>query len=626
MSHTIRPTLAEDILPLSDVLTEVHNVDGYPVEGVSDPTGWLTPEGLIAHWTATVDEIPVGHVALCRPTAGDGAAALLLEKGDTPRERIGVVSRLFVSPANRGAGLARLLLTKATTAAEALDLRPTLDVLTKDSAAIGLYTSMGWQPMSIHKHEVEGDDPVDAVAFVAPSDSDETVHVDGPTFRVEIAGRGTTVPQTPDQRFVAEVVRSLRLLSDRQSELLRLARGVDEQSSEVDNATNRAKEFIQERLDDQLDEDGLAKLLDVLQARFLSSKQEGLSDSDRKRALANALEEVLRDLPEGHQGEYLRATARALSVPKSGHFLHNSLLVLLVGELEMFVNEVARACFTRNPEVLKRSEQSLRWGDISTHESIVSVRDSLVDRAIEDVMRGPLVEWMDFFRKTFHIPAIEAATTYSAQEALQRRHCIVHNAGTASNLYTKKLEKFSEHTIHSGENLEVNSEYLRSAADSILEIAYSLAWAAGATLCRDELGRTALFEALGDVIYDLLQRQRLEVVVRITREAPIDKLPEGTGLIMKVNRWVAHKELGKLESVRKEIEEFNTSTRSRNFQLAKLALLDKHVEALDLAGSMLISGDLSRAHYLTWPLLRGVRAHEREQRKTNPVDQTDQPD
>lgn len=626
MNPVVRPTLAEDLTQLGDVLREVHRVDGYPVEGVSDASRWLTPDALIAHWTATVDDVPVGHIALCRATESDGAATVLHQTGDLPLEHIGVVSRLFVSPAHRGEGLARLLVTKATTATEALDLHATLDVIIKDSAAINLYTSMGWHPVGRHSHEVEGGEPVDALGFVAPHESDQSTQMDGSQFRVEVAERPTRPPRTPDQQFVSDIVRSLRWLNDRQSELLRLARGVDEQSSEVDDAAKRAKEFIQEQLDDQLDENGLAELLDLLQDRFLSSKDQDLSSSDRKRALATAIEEVLSGLPDGHAGEYLGATARALSVPKSGHFLHNSLLVLLVGDLEMFVNEVGRACFTRSPETLKRNEQTLRWAEISAHDSLESVADSLVNRTIEDVMRGPLADWMDFFKKTFKAPAIEAATTYRAQEVLQRRHCIVHNAGNASSLYTKKLEGYSEHGTQTGDSLEVDSEYLRNAADSILEISYSLAWAMGATICREEASRDALFEALGDVIYDLLQRQRPEVVIQLTSAAPLDKLPETTGLIMKINRWVAHKELGKLDNVQKEIEDFNTSTRSSDFQLAKLALLDKHPEALTLAESMLNTGDLARAHYLTWPILRGVRAHQREHLRSNPVDQTDQRD
>lgn len=624
MNVLVRPVLPADLDVLGEVLENVYRADGYPVEGVSDPQSWLNPDRLIAQWTATIDDEPVGHVALCRPVEADGAPKLLLEHG-VPPEHLGVLSRLFVSPKFRGKGVARQLVAKVAATTKALDIRATLDVLEKDESAVGLYRSMGWYELGRFQHEVEGGSTFEAIGFMEPMESDGRFRLSGSLVGVEFSPPWETPAPPPDARLVDRIIGSLRQLSDRQSELIRLARGVDERSSEVDDAAKRAREFIEERLDDQLDDDGLARLVELLQEQITSRAHGRSSPSDQKRVLATALEEVLSDLPDGHSGEYLRATVRALSVPKSGHFLHNSLLVLMAGELEMFVNKVARACFECRPDSLS-GEQSLRWHEVSAHESMDAIRDSLVDRTIEDLMRGPLIEWMDFFKKTFGISEIKAAKRYGVQEALQRRHCIVHNVGRASSLYTKKLESFSEHNIETGSSLEVDSHYLRSAADSMLEIAYSLVWAVGDKLCIDDAVRELLFRELGDIIYDLLQRRRFDLVIQVTSEAPIHRLPEGTGLIMKVNRWVAYKEMDRLASVKKEIEAFDTSTRSREFQLAKFALLDMHPEALKLVESMLDSGDLSRAHYLAWPLLRGVRSHERELGEGNAVAKSAQSD
>src|SRR5882757_2068218 len=56
MPLVIRRRTDDDIAELARVLVRVHEIDGYPVEGVSDPEAWLTPPGVMATWTALHDE------------------------------------------------------------------------------------------------------------------------------------------------------------------------------------------------------------------------------------------------------------------------------------------------------------------------------------------------------------------------------------------------------------------------------------------------------------------------------------------------------------------------------------------------------------------------------------------
>ncbi len=72
-----------DLDALVAVLAEVHTHSGYPHHWPADPARWLTPGDLTAAWVAEADGAIVGHAALCG------------------RE----ISRLYVAPAARGAGL-----------------------------------------------------------------------------------------------------------------------------------------------------------------------------------------------------------------------------------------------------------------------------------------------------------------------------------------------------------------------------------------------------------------------------------------------------------------------------------------------------------------------------------------
>jgi predicted GNAT family acetyltransferase len=59
-------------------------------------------------------------------------------------ERLGVIARLFVSPAARGDGVAGALLTAALPEAERRGLRPVLDVTVDNREAIAFYERRGW--------------------------------------------------------------------------------------------------------------------------------------------------------------------------------------------------------------------------------------------------------------------------------------------------------------------------------------------------------------------------------------------------------------------------------------------------------------------------------------------------
>jgi GNAT superfamily N-acetyltransferase len=125
------------------VLADVHAAEGYPRYWPADPHAWLTPSLLLQAWVAVVAGVVVGHVALCE-AEDDTAAAWRLASG-IPATRLAVVSRLFIAPKARGRGLGTGLLHVACAAAVASRLRPALEVLDHDRAAIALYERVGWQ-------------------------------------------------------------------------------------------------------------------------------------------------------------------------------------------------------------------------------------------------------------------------------------------------------------------------------------------------------------------------------------------------------------------------------------------------------------------------------------------------
>lgn len=164
----IRERHDTDLPQTAEALVRVHASNGYPVEGVADPQGWLTSPALIKAWVAELDCQIVGHVAISQPQ-GEDAVTLWLRQSNTSKEHVAVLERLFVLPEARGHAIGQQLTRTATDYAREIGRRLVLDVMTKDDAAIRLYERLGWQPIGTATHTFGDGQQIDAVCYVSPA-------------------------------------------------------------------------------------------------------------------------------------------------------------------------------------------------------------------------------------------------------------------------------------------------------------------------------------------------------------------------------------------------------------------------------------------------------------------------
>lgn len=165
----VRSRTTGDLEACGAILRRVHELDGYPVEGVTDTDAWLNPTTLTKAWVATLDHRIVGHVLLASPTEDDDAARLWQEQSGTPMAAMTVLGRLFVDPLARGNDAGSLLMNAALQHATTHHLTAVLDVMEKDDAAIHLYERAGWRPIGEARHTFGANRSVRALCYVARS-------------------------------------------------------------------------------------------------------------------------------------------------------------------------------------------------------------------------------------------------------------------------------------------------------------------------------------------------------------------------------------------------------------------------------------------------------------------------
>ena len=140
----IRRRREEDLDRCARLAEEVQSVDGYPpYVQKGDLRLFIESSDALAVWVADTDGDLVGHVAL-HARSSEAVMDLASSALDRPRDRFGVVARLFVSPSARGRGVGRILLRTAEAHAVGLGLYPMLDVVTRFRSAITLYEQCGW--------------------------------------------------------------------------------------------------------------------------------------------------------------------------------------------------------------------------------------------------------------------------------------------------------------------------------------------------------------------------------------------------------------------------------------------------------------------------------------------------
>jgi GNAT superfamily N-acetyltransferase len=164
---TIRPRLETDLPACEQLVRVVYELDGYPGHWPRDLRDFLAQPDAIAAWVALMNGEVVGHVALL-PDSSDASMDLAMAATGLALERLGFVSRLFVSPEVRRHGVGRRLLEAAAPFARERGLHPVLDVVTRFQPAIDLYESSGWTRAGVVTARIPGGVTLEEFVYVGP--------------------------------------------------------------------------------------------------------------------------------------------------------------------------------------------------------------------------------------------------------------------------------------------------------------------------------------------------------------------------------------------------------------------------------------------------------------------------
>ena len=400
--------------------------------------------------------------------------------------------------------------------------------------------------------------------------------------------------------FVVEILEIISYFLKQQSALLRLAEQIEKPNIDFDEMRKEASKFIRDRSNEVLDEDVLQRMFSVFQSGDRSKPREELLEEK-----LGELRQVINLLPPETRSIYREGYWRQMAGPlERVKFTSSALLITLISELEVTVRHLMSATTALRPEAILSDGKSITFSELKNFTTVDEVEQYLIDKCVDEAIRGSLENWLDFFTKHFGIKRQEVKFWPEIIEPMQRRHCHIHNRGKVSTAYLGHV-RATDHSL--GDELEVDVAYLKKAADFTYLFVYSLAWRLVTEFVPSNENAWSLAEqVIGGPAYWLLKEGRFSALVQLEGVAPLEKLAPRLSLDIQTNIWLAYKFSGRFPEVEQKVQEFDVRDRSISFQLAKAALLDQTDTAAHLIKVGLDTGELTKKDIVRWPLLKSA--------------------
>lgn len=290
--------------------------------------------------------------------------------------------------------------------------------------------------------------------------------------------------------------------------------------------------------------------------------------------------------------------------------LYQSALISLISTVENFVAQLAHKHFNDNPNAIGIKEKTLSLDDLNKIGSVEDARKYLIDKKVEDILRGNLGDWTDFIKQKMSVSAKYLDRHMdNMTESCQRRNLFIHNGGIVNSIYLQNLPDKIKKRPKINDRLSISPEYLEN---SISDFERNFILIAAELWKKHEPDNEERGSKLIEITFEHLTKERWQIAGDISYFVAGDKgLSESSRLIGHINYWQCKKWQGEFSDVEKEIQELDLTAKEPIFRLAKATLLDSYDDAIKLIKLTIKNEDLTTEDVKSWPIFQNLRK-ERE--------------
>lgn len=262
--------------------------------------------------------------------------------------------------------------------------------------------------------------------------------------------------------------------------------------------------------------------------------------------------------------------------------------------------------------MLNSIDKSMSLAEIMQHNSIDEVKETIIEKEIETVLRKSHTEQFVWLENKLSIPLRKDLNIWADFiELTERRNLFVHCDGIVNSQYLNvcKKNKVSFDTeVKIGDELIISPEYFKKAISCIFEMGVKLAQVLWRKLCPNDIDEAD--RILNEICYELILKEKYSLAINLLDFATsvIKKhASEENRLVFIVNKAQAYKWNGNAKKCVDIVNKIDWSAYKHEYQLASYVLLDDYKKAADIVRIIGTNGYIGKNEYLEWPLFKEFR-------------------
>ena len=287
----------------------------------------------------------------------------------------------------------------------------------------------------------------------------------------------------------------------------------------------------------------------------------------------------------------------------------------MVSRYDGFLGDLLKQIFADKPEMLNGSEKELKVSDILSYADFDELKEVLVEKEIESLLRKNHVEQLQWLESKLKLPLKNFNLFPDFVEIMERRNLFVHTNGVVSRQYLIECKKNGvklNDDLKPGDRLDADINYVRNTFKVLFIVGVMIGFVIWHKL-RPEEGEK-MMDSLSDVAYDLIRDEQytlgLDIIeFALTNKAWAKEIKYAQQLVFRVNKALAFHLRDMQDECEKIVDSMDVTAAEPVYHLA-VAVLKKDYNSAYLFMDKIGKNEDMRGNYKTWPLFNKIRKEE----------------
>lgn len=284
----------------------------------------------------------------------------------------------------------------------------------------------------------------------------------------------------------------------------------------------------------------------------------------------------------------------------------------MVSSYDGFLGDLMKQLFKDMPDILNGSDKEFKFSDILTYADFNELKEVLVEKEIESLLRKNHVDQFQWLETKLKIPIKDFKLFPEFVEIMERRNLFVHCKGVVSRQYISQCKKNNvplPDDFRPGTRLNADVDYVWKAYKVLFQVGIMLGFVMWHKLRPEETEE--MVDSLSEVAYDLIRDEEYTLALDIidfalTNNSWSKKINYAQQLIFRVNKALSFHLRDMQDECDKIADSMDLTAADPVYHLAVAVLKEEYETAYKIMDK--IGKDSAMlGNYKTWPLFNKIR-------------------